>query len=78
MRRVRRTFWALVATAVIATGVLSRALAAEPGAASGVTVAVSASVLGVAALLAVRILVVLDRQGPPGRRRAVRPAGDDE
>jgi hypothetical protein len=59
IRRVRRTFWGLVVVAVVATGALSRALAASPRPATGLTVAASALALTVSSLLALRILLVL-------------------
>lgn len=59
--RVRRTFWALVVVAIVATGALSRALAAEPGPAAGLGVAGSALLLATSALLARRILLVVGR-----------------
>ena len=62
MRRVRLTYWALLAAAVVATGVLSRALAARPTPAAGAALAASATVLAVTAGLALRILVVLARR----------------
>lgn len=63
MRRVRLTFWVLVAVAVVATGSLSRALTAHPSPATGVTVALAGLVAAVAAGLALRILVVTGRAG---------------
>lgn len=63
MTRVRRTFWVLFGLAVVATGTLSRAFAADPGPATGVTVGLSASVLAVTVALALRILVVVGRDG---------------
>ena len=62
MRRVQLTFWALVAVAVGATGVLSRAVVARPSPAAGIALAVSATLLAGAAGLALRILVVLARR----------------
>ena len=73
-RRVRRTLWALVVVAVAATGSLSRALAAEPGAGTGVTVAASALIVATVGFLALRILLVVAcRPIPPGL--AARAAG---
>lgn len=62
MRRVRVTFWALVVVAVGATGVLSGVLTARPSPATGMALAASATVLAVAAGLALRILLVLGRR----------------
>ena len=59
MRRVRVTFWVLVATAVIATGVLMRALDWPAHPAAGVAVAAAGAVVIVAVALAARILVVI-------------------
>ena len=59
--QVRRTFWAFVIIAVVAAGALSRALAARPGAATGLAVAASALIVAAATLLALRILVVVGR-----------------
>lgn len=56
--RVRRTFWALMVVAVVTTGALSKALGAEPGAATGLAVAVSALLVTTSTLLALRILLV--------------------
>jgi hypothetical protein len=71
-QRVRRTFQALVAFAILATGALSKALTAEPGPATGLAVAGSALLLLASGSLALRILVVVarhaaaaDRQRPP-------------
>lgn len=64
--RVRRTFWTLVGIAVVATGALSRALAARPGPATGLAVAASALIVAAATLLALRILVVVGRHPAGG------------
>ena len=64
--RVRRTFWALVLVAVAATGTLSRALAAEPGAGAALTVAASAVIVAISGFLALRILLVVGRQAARG------------
>lgn len=64
--RVRRTFWALLAIAVVATGALSRALAARPGPATGLVVAASALIAASAMSLTLRILVGIRRH--PSRR----------
>jgi len=60
--RVRRTFWILVIVAVVATGALSRALAARPGPAAGLAVAGTSVTLALTALLALRILFVVGRR----------------
>lgn len=60
--RVRRTLVALVAVAIVATGALSRALAAESGPATGLAVAGSALLLAASGSSALRILVVVARR----------------
>lgn len=65
MTRVRRTLAVLLVAAVAATGGLSRALVAPPGAGTGATVAVAGLGLAVAGGLTLRILVVLGRHGTP-------------
>ena len=67
-RSARRLFWALTLVAVAATGSMSAALAAPPGALTGVRVAVSGLVLVAAVTLAARVLVALER----ARRRSGR------
>ena len=69
MSRVRRTFWVLVAVAVVATGSLSRALGAHPSPATGVAVALAGLVALAAVGMAVRILVVTGRAGRGGPDR---------
>ena len=64
MIRVRRTFVALVAIAVVATGALSNGLAAPSGPATGALVALSGLVLSSALALAVRILTHLGTPHP--------------
>lgn len=64
--RVRRTFWVLVVTGVVATGALSKALEAQPGPVAGLAVAGAALLLAASAFLALRILFVVG-QGPPTR-----------
>jgi hypothetical protein len=63
MRRVLGTFWALVALAVAAMGVLSAALQARPGPATGLAVAASGTVLAVPSALALRIWWVVRGRG---------------
>lgn len=60
-RRVQLTFAALLATAVVAVGILGRALAWPASPATGIAVAASGLVAVVAGGLALRILVVVDR-----------------
>ena len=60
-RRARRSFWVLLSAAVLAAGSLSHALAAEPGQATGLRVAISGLVLVVAMTLAGRAMIALDR-----------------
>ena len=59
--RTRRTFWALLVVAILASGALSRTLTAEPGPAAGLGVAASALLLAISGSLALRILVVAER-----------------
>ena len=66
--RVRRTFWALVIAAVLATGILSKALDAPPGPAAGLAVAASALALAASTFLALRILVVVGRRAAGGEQ----------
>lgn len=58
-QRARRSFWVLTMVAVVATGSISAALAARPGALTGLRVAISGLVLTAAVMLAARILFVL-------------------
>lgn len=67
-QRARRSFWVLTLIAVAATGSMSAALAARPGALTGLRVAVSGMVLVAAVTLAARIMVVLDRARRRGGR----------
>lgn len=60
-RRAHRAFWALTLLAVAAMGSLSAALGAPTGTMTGIRVAVSGLVLVVAAGLAARIMLGLDR-----------------
>ena len=63
MRRVMGTFWALVALAVVAMGVLSASLQARPSPATGLVVAASGTVLITASALALRIWWVVGGRG---------------
>lgn len=60
--RVRRTLAGLVAIAIVATGALSKALAATSGPVTGLAVAGSALLLMASGSLALRILVVVARR----------------
>ncbi len=66
--RARKSFWALVLIAVLATGALSAALKAHPSPAAGATVAISGAVLAISLTLATRVLLALERA-----RRSARP-----
>lgn len=66
LRRAFRSFWTLVAIAVLAAGWLSAALAATAGALTGLQVATSGLVLIVAVVLAARVLAAVER----ARRRS--------
>jgi len=61
-RRVRVTFAVLLTAAVVAVGILGRALAWPASPAAGVAVAASGVVAVVAGGLALRILLVVDRR----------------
>ncbi len=63
-RRAVRTFWVLVVVAMAATGSVSAAVAAPPGALTAVRFAVSVVVGLGATALAVRIMLALGRRAP--------------
>jgi len=65
-RRALRTFWILVAIAVLAAGWLNAALAAAASALTGLQVATSGLVLVSAVVLAARVLAAVER----ARRRS--------
>jgi hypothetical protein len=67
-RRPLRSFLFLTVVAIAAAGSLGAALAAHPGALTGVRVALSGLVLVAAVTLAGRIMVVLERARHHGRR----------
>ncbi len=75
--RARRSFWALVLIAALATGALSTALKAHPSPAAGAAAALSGAVLAISLTLATRILLALDHARrttrPPRRRRLRQP-----
>ncbi|QSR30596.1 hypothetical protein CFI00_08790 [Nocardioides sp. S5] len=56
-RRPLRSFWLLTVVAIAAAGSLGAALAAHPGALTGVRVALSGLVLAAAVTLAARVMV---------------------
>jgi hypothetical protein len=60
-RRAHRTFWVLVAVAVVAAGFLSSAARAHPGPFSAVRVAISGTALILSVALAGRVFVHLER-----------------
>ena len=64
--RARRSFWLLVAVAVLAAGALTSALSAAPGPITGLRVAASGVLLVASLTLAARVMVALERT----RRRA--------
>jgi hypothetical protein len=66
-RSARRWFWVLTLVAMAATGSLSTALAAPPGARAGLRVASSGLVLIAAVTLAARVMVALERAHRGGR-----------
>lgn len=62
--RAHRWLWGLTAVAIVATGVFSHALAADPDPLTGLEVAGSGIVLALSLALATRILIAF---GPPWR-----------
>lgn len=56
-----RSFWILVAVAILATGSLSRSLTASPSPATGLAVAFSGLTALLAITLAVRVMTALSR-----------------
>ena len=71
LRRALRTFWILVAIAVMAAGWLNAALAAAESALTGLQVATSGLVLVSAVVLAARVLAAIERTR---RRSTDRPS----
>lgn len=65
--RARYWFWAMTVVAILAAGVLSHALTAEPSVLTGLQVAGSGLVLAVSGALATRVLLALT--GTPKRPR---------
>lgn len=63
--RARRWLWGLTAVAIVAAGVLSHALVADPGPVTGLEVTGSGLVLTLALAMAARILIAF---GPPWRQ----------
>ena len=61
MRRVRVTFWSLVALAIFSVGAISIIASARPGPGLGALLVVLALVALGATVLAARILIVLSR-----------------
>ena len=61
MRRVQVTFWLLVTAAVVAAGVLMRAVEWSADPTTGATVAAAGMATVIAVALAARILIVLGR-----------------
>jgi len=60
--RAGRSLWTLTAVAIVATGVLSHALVADPGPITGIEVTGSGLVLALSLAMAARILIAF---GPP-------------
>ena len=77
MKRITITFWALVAVAVAATGMLSSTLGEAASPATGLKVGLAGAVCAVSIGLALRILVSLSRatQSPSRDRDHDRDAG---
>lgn len=69
LRRARRSFWILVAVAVLAAGWLRSALAADPSPLTGLQVTASGLLLVAAIALAARVLAAVERT----RRRSTPP-----
>ena len=67
LRRVRWTFWSLVAIAVLSAGALNAGLTAEPSLLTGLRVGGSGIVLIGSLALAARVLIGLEK----ARRRAL-------
>ena len=63
--RARRWLWGLTAAAIVATGVLSHALVADPAPVTGLEVTSSGLVLTLSLAMAARILIAF---GPPWRQ----------
>lgn len=63
LRRAQRTFWVLLAVAILAAGFLSSSLAAPAGPVTGVRVAASGVVALTALALAARVMLALARAG---------------
>ena len=61
MRRIRLTFWLLLGTAVVSTGVLMQAVEWRASPTTGATVGIAGVTTAVAMALAARMLVVLGR-----------------
>ena len=61
MRRVRRTFWVLLVTAVLGAGTVSLALGLPPGPLAGILTGIGAAIAATALALAGRIVVVVSR-----------------
>ncbi len=59
--KARRSFWVLVAVAILATGSLSRSLTAPPSPATGLALALSGLIALLAVSLAVRVMTALSR-----------------
>lgn len=66
MNRIRLTFWALVAVAIAATGILSSSLGEAASPATGLKVALGGAVGAVSIGLALRIFVALSRSTESG------------
>lgn len=74
MRRARRSFWILLAVAVLSAGLLSASLGSGPSPLAGTTVAGSGIALIASIALAARVMVAVER----ARRRASRIATTTE
>ena len=72
--RAGRSFWILLAIALLATGALSSALTAAPSPATGLRVAGSGTLLIVAIALEVRVMIAFDRAR---RSRGAKPGAPE-
>jgi len=68
-RPAHRSFWLLVAVAVLATGALSSALAAPPSPLTGLRVAASGLVLLGSLTFAARVMIALEHARRQARHR---------
>lgn len=68
LRRARRWFWVLTATAILLVGALSQELTAPPRPSLGITVAVTGILLTLVVTQASRLMLAIGRASLPTRR----------